>query len=603
MWSIYIFFFLGVVAAISHHAFYMSLDGTEAKQQLVMLRYGGVLSYVSKASFMASIVLSFRQQIWATFRRNLLSIDAIDSLFAVMEDPTAMLNLEVFKNAKVAMFLAIAVWLSPLLVILTPGTLTVEPRTLVNITSCSSVTTLNFTPEATWEWRNPPRIHDVIELSIAWYNTTSRNVEDPDFFDYFSAASQQVELSSRISAYLQKPVPRRNVALDICGSGWNCSYSIAFKGPGYKCSDQDIVNSPFTTSLLLPEGNASYIAHATVGDYAKPQIDCGEGGIPLQTPPYPERLGVFRTDPVLWIGYSSLKEGKTKPANLSEVIKADVFQSKIFSCRHYETNYEVSFNYSSQTQDTTVTKREFLKPIIDTTFIPGQDANDGTRDNTTAAPEANYIYPKDMEKYKLTAAYYSLGAQLRNHINGTMQFDDETGTITKTEATNTKLFNLETYLPVENLMSQLQSFYEDMILSLLSNPHFLVVAWAAGPANLSGEPKGGPMYECTKTRERNVFDYRARDLWLVYGTFILISFVSVVLGRMARSQNSGTFRNDRFSSIVGATRGPHLDHLDWRVDSKGDMPPEVGKAKIGYGLVISNTGVDHNLGEIFFKSE
>jgi hypothetical protein len=110
MWLMYGFFAVGISGAVSHHAFYASLDGTEVREQLLMLRYGAALSYVAKAFLMASVVLAFRQQIWATVRRKLLSVDAIDSLFAVIEDPSAMRNLEVFKSAKVAMFLALVVW-------------------------------------------------------------------------------------------------------------------------------------------------------------------------------------------------------------------------------------------------------------------------------------------------------------------------------------------------------------------------------------------------------------------------------------------------------------------------------------------------------------
>jgi hypothetical protein len=110
MWMMYILFAFGVVGAISHHAFYASLAGSEANNQLLMLRYGTALAYLTKASFMASVVLAFRQQIWATFRRKLLSITAVDSLFAVMEDLSVMFNLEIFQQAKVAMFLAVVFW-------------------------------------------------------------------------------------------------------------------------------------------------------------------------------------------------------------------------------------------------------------------------------------------------------------------------------------------------------------------------------------------------------------------------------------------------------------------------------------------------------------
>lgn len=67
------------------------------------------MSFVAKASLMASVILAFRQQMWATFRRKTLTVDAIDSIFAIMEDPTVV-KWEAFKNATVAMFLAFIVW-------------------------------------------------------------------------------------------------------------------------------------------------------------------------------------------------------------------------------------------------------------------------------------------------------------------------------------------------------------------------------------------------------------------------------------------------------------------------------------------------------------
>jgi hypothetical protein len=106
----YFFLALGIAAAFSHHFFYASLAGREAKNQLTMLRYGAALAYVTKASLIASVVLAYRQQIWATFRRKTLAVTTVDSLFAATEDVAAMFNLEVLLKAKVAMFMVAIVW-------------------------------------------------------------------------------------------------------------------------------------------------------------------------------------------------------------------------------------------------------------------------------------------------------------------------------------------------------------------------------------------------------------------------------------------------------------------------------------------------------------
>jgi hypothetical protein len=128
--------------------------------------------------------------------------------------------------------------LAPLTVILTPATLTVEPFIVTNETTCSSVRTLNFTPETDNDWREPKKVSGLYELSLSFWNTTSTNVRDPNFFDYYTGPSQPLQQIATLSAYLQRTVVQENASVDICGAGWNCSFTISFTGPGYKCSNQ-----------------------------------------------------------------------------------------------------------------------------------------------------------------------------------------------------------------------------------------------------------------------------------------------------------------------------------------------------------------------------
>jgi hypothetical protein len=143
-----------------------------------------------------------------------------------------------------------------------------------------------------------------------------------------------------------------------------------------------------------------------------------------------------------------------------------------------------------------------------------------------------------------------------------------------------------------------QSFYEDIILSLFSDPQFLVVAWAndssklSGPSSSSSSSPGaitaGGQYPCFKSRTLNHYVYYARSLWLVYGLAILLAAISVCLGAAALAQNAGRSRTTRFSSIVAATRGPGIHGLGWRTESGwGYVPAEVLGSRIGYGVVTS----------------
>lgn len=58
----------GIVCAGGHHAFYQALDGRPADHQLLMLRYGTLLAWTSKAGLSAAVVMAFRQRVWTTVR-------------------------------------------------------------------------------------------------------------------------------------------------------------------------------------------------------------------------------------------------------------------------------------------------------------------------------------------------------------------------------------------------------------------------------------------------------------------------------------------------------------------------------------------------------
>jgi hypothetical protein len=357
---------------------------------------------------------------------------------------------------------------------------------------------------------------------------------------------------------------------------------------------------PFAIQQLVPEGKYNYMAHTSLGDYLQSQVPSGDAGLPLASPPYPKHLGVFKTEPILWIGHTALRDPNGPvPSNSSDPKWTTAFEQKLFACEHYQTNYTVLFNYTSGTQNTTVLNRSYLFPVINTTYVLGQNANDGTKDNTTAKPESNYIYPNDIEKYRITAAYHSMGAMLRKFINGTIEIQG-LAAITKTEATKTRLIDPHNYFPVPDLINQIQSFYEDIILSLFSNPQFLEVAWAAHPDQLSGTLTHTPQgeYACTKSRMLNIFIYHARDLWLVYGLTIILAAVGIAFGSAAVSQNAWKIRNTRFSSIVAATRGPGLDQLGWRrTTAWGELPADVGRVRVGYGIVGNGVGVVDQRGD------
>lgn len=622
--GMYICFIFGVLCAVGHHIFYASLDGEPAESQTEMLRYGTFLAFAAKAGFSAAAISAFKQRIWVTVRSRFMSISALDSMFAAAEDVTALFNWEFIRDARAAFALVFFAWTTPLVVILTANTLLVEPRTIVSNTTCPAVRTLNFTFEDINDWRKPTRIDGLFEIPVSIWNTTKRdNQADDDWFDYYTGPSPNFQQTATLGAFLQEVVARKNASFEVCSSGWNCTFDVEFTAPGYNCTEvasgvgSTPVNltqetgqaePPFGTDILLPQGQYSYYAYATGGEYSTTQLkNVGVAGIPnIPNSELPEHFGALRTEPVIWIGYVVLNTpGEVQP-NRSDPGWEDAFTPKIFACEHRETDYVATFNYTDGAQSARMSSRKFGAPIINTTFIPSIEANDGTDDNITAIPEENYIYPTDTARYRRVAAYHSIGYMLRKFVNGTVEVEDTLiNPIQNTEAIQTKLLDpRNNYFPYPELMSMVQGLYEDLILSMFSNPQFVEVVWASRPSEQTGTLyKGGIStssgartgtgdesdynYNCTRTRTGNAYAYHKRDLWIVYSIAVALTLICVAVGSLAIRENGGVNRNTHFSSVVAATRGPALEKVAWMgpLQDRGDVPKDVKKLRLGYGIM------------------
>ena len=502
--------------------------------------------------------------------------------------------------------------LFPLTVILTPATLTVAPFTEVKHEQCFGVRTLNFDAERKKNWRMLDRLNGVRGVSFSLWNCTVPDsiglVDTPfneTYFDYWTESSAPLELVVAQSALTGAVIPRQGAAFETCGGGWNCSYTISFNAPGYRCDelargrklDEDGLKEkgvPFNAGELAPNGNYGYLAEVDGGEYYSKQIEVETdppGGIPVMEPPYPKHFGAFRTEPLLWIGYSDHIGSGKPPENRTVPGWDTAFEAVVLRCEHYLVNYTVQFNHTYTDQTTKVLNRTYLRPIVDTTYLPGEISDDGTLDNTTATPESNYIFPSDLENYRETAAYHALGKRMRAYLGGLIQYAPFA--IVESEAAKTRLIDTETYLPQPNLSDQIRDFYENMTLSILSNPQFVVVSWAAKPTQRSGvtDPQGNPNdlpglgYPCTRTRVANAYVYNRRDLWIAYAAAIGAALFAVVLGSAALRQNNFHVRDSHVSSIVAATRAPCLEAMPWKASKWGEVPREILDHHLGYGVV------------------
>ncbi|KAK4198247.1 hypothetical protein QBC40DRAFT_341408 [Triangularia verruculosa] len=618
-WAMYICFIFGAACAAGHHIFYSTLNGKPATDQLVMQRYGTLLAFGAKAGLAAAVVEAAHQRVWVTARKRMMSVDALDSLFSITESLASFANWEVLKAAKIAALLALFVWIAPVVVILTANTLQVELSRIVTEDKCAGVRTLNFTFEETDDWRNPTKIGKYHEVPACIWNTTRKASDKDDsneWFDYYTAPGLTLAQTLTIGAFLGETAMRKNAQAETCGSGWNCTFDIKFIAPAYKCTElangvgskasnliqeSGSIAPPFNTDVLIPKGIYSYYAFTTGGDYFNMQMkDVEAGGIPKSPRPYPKNMGALRTEPIVWIGYSTrINPSESLPETSSSPGWEQAFTPKIFACENYESAYTVKFNYTENFHSTNVTNVEYLRPVVNTTYFPDVESQDGTADNTTANPESNYVFPQDKALYRRTAAYHSLSLIARSFLNGTVAVNQKNANgvpMANTNAIQTKVLDIaNNYFPADNLMDVVQKFYsENIILSMLANPQFTSVVWAAKPDEQSGmdsdvqrQGADGLKYPCQKSRVGNVYTYHVRDLWIVYSISIGLALLGVVAGLLSVRENGGSMKSVKFSSFVAATRGEGLSRVEWDDGDGGGASEGVKGMRMGYGLVES----------------
>lgn len=272
--------------------------------------------------------------------------------------------------------------------------------------SCTSVRTLNFENEEKVYWRNPQKIDDQYLVSVSLWNSTLDYGESPsdsnaEGFDYYHSSNKQFVMLIAIKTTLMgEAIVRKESAAEICGEGWNCSYVVNFVAPGYKCQElasgvgsevKKLGNAtaPFNTSAIAPMGNRTYYAVNDRGEYGDPQMSSHVGGKPKQNPPYPDNFGVFRTEPIMWIGYATVDNlSVPQPDTPGTEAWKKAYTPVIIGCEHYEVNYTAQFNYTGGAQFVDIKRREYLRKVVDTTYIPEKDTDKRLKDRNWLWVEA-----------------------------------------------------------------------------------------------------------------------------------------------------------------------------------------------------------------------
>ena len=119
---------LGIGIALAHHFSYQSLDNEPITNfpQMWATNLGILAALLVRICFTFAIGLAFQEVLWYSLRKRLTKIGSIGKLFSVESNFLGFLSIDAFKTAPLALLIAAVVWLVPMIVVLTPGTLEVR---------------------------------------------------------------------------------------------------------------------------------------------------------------------------------------------------------------------------------------------------------------------------------------------------------------------------------------------------------------------------------------------------------------------------------------------------------------------------------------------
>jgi hypothetical protein len=318
--------------------------------------------------------------------------------------------------------------------------------------------------------------------------------------------------------------------------------------------------APSNTSIFAPELNYTYMYMAARENYT------------TYSWPRPKDLGVFKNEPIIWVGYVTVKDmNEQQPKNKEDKGWDKAYTPVIFGCDHYEINYTVLFDYVRGAQSYKIKKREYVRKVVNTTLI--SENTSGKMSKKKAIPESNWVHPQDFKKYRRTAAYHVIGSGLRRYPGGSVNAGTKR---TTTYVLLTYLGAKINPLPITDLRQGIQKLYEDLVMSFFAEPSFIAVSWAPnGKPSGTGKGDASTGYPCRRQRQTTLFIYKQVQLLCVYAASILLSVIGVLVNIQAYREE-GVMLDMKPSSIIG--------------DSKnGTLSAQRGDARTGYGLVEGGT--------------
>ncbi|KIH91229.1 hypothetical protein SPBR_01394 [Sporothrix brasiliensis 5110] len=339
------------------------------------LRFGTALAFLNKTALSMVVASVAAQQVWYTLRRTAMTVDGIDGLFDLLNNPLALFaSRSIIVHAKVVVLVAVLAWCLPLASVVTPATLAVAARPLASELTLA-VPALNLSDYLLWVSSEGAGRIEGAHFAIA---TLFSNV-------YSSAAiaggggssSGSSGGSSGGSAGGTTSTDGAvNGIVQVAAPFPNSSYDQTLYGPSYKCmslaealAQDGGAGVPATWRIDNPKGSAND-TFATFED-----VFYGELGLPN-----PNNASANASDAATALA-ESLVYVAAAPSYLYNMIliaatgvnplwdnssasstSTSAFASNNIVCQLYNTSYDVTLDFSDGVQTVVPRRVELLEP-------------------------------------------------------------------------------------------------------------------------------------------------------------------------------------------------------------------------------------------------
>lgn len=562
-------YLVGITMAIGHHEFLQSLNNKQVHDQVWINRGSLIMAFVVKTGLAGAIGFAFVQTLWHTLQRvpRGVSLSALDSLFSAVESPLVFLSWDAWRSALLPMLMIVPLWLMPVISIVSPTSLTIGALNQSTADTNCVVPFLNMSLENDVTSENSGDLLSVFTAENG-YGGTSFGAQR--LVNTVAQTGQQIGWSSP------------------CGT--NCTYELQFNASSWKCSPSaDMIDPPEAPweTTFIKDGTTNNETRTCQNGYDSFWFPgCGNGSnITVQqletiadggieySPVY--AAGLNDTTSRLWVGITRSSDS-TSSSNPNTTTVQELLDVNVFYCEIMNTGYKIQVNYINSEQSVNILELNQFSPIEFSAALSGG--------NTDTVND---------EIFGTWSLYHYMVSLFSGNLNNDPEYgiSGETSiALVPTLVTYNESNAQDPYLPIYDMAPLLEDLSRNVSISLLSNSKLRVTnettttctkietiaVWKVRLNFLL-------ILLCLKRRESNLLfssplfktssilpkrsnadseseQYKPEPLIIAYVSGVAVTTL-VLIASLFSVWSSRSVKDTKFSTILQATRGEHLDRL------------------------------------------